>query len=215
VGLSLPVRVASGSGNANIDFAWDGKNVSGAVCGDMKVNENVGGKVKPDEYQVSGALHLVATARQILASPKFPVVKIRLKLDPSPESWATVQAILDAKGGVCGFVVDKVDIRGVLEGLVAKGFNVRLPTEKIKPMAVPVGIAPTMKVRDETIRIEVKVSDLAITEHMIWLGADVNLGDAPPPASPAPAPTGTPAPKAAGNKARTTKAGPGAGTRPK
>jgi hypothetical protein len=126
-----------------------------------------------------------------------------------------VQAILDAKGGVCGFVVDKVDIRGVLEGLVAKGFNVRLPTEKIKPMAVPVGIAPTMKVRDETIRIEVKVSDLAITEHMIWLGADVNLGDAPPPASPAPAPTGTPAPKAAGNKARTTKAGPGAGTRPK
>ena len=48
----------------------------------------------------------------------------------------------------------------------------------IKPMAIPVGIAPTMKVRDETVRIEVAVSDLAITEHMIWLGADVTLADA-------------------------------------
>lgn len=177
VSLSLPVRVASGTGNANVDFKWDGKNVSGAVCGDMQVNENVAGSVKPDEYPVSGALELTATARQILASPRFPVVKVNLKVDPSPESWAAVQAILDSKGGVCGYVVDKVDIRGVLEGLIGKGFNVRLPTEKIKPMAIPVGIAPTMTVRDETVRIEVTVSDLAITEHMIWLGADVKLAD--------------------------------------
>jgi hypothetical protein len=176
VAVSLPVKVASGTGNANINFKWDGKNISGAVCGDMEVNQDVAGNVKPDEYPVSGALQLTATARQILASPKFPVVKVNLKVDPSPESWAAVQAILDGKGGVCGYVVDKVDIRGVLEKLIGKGFNVRLPTEKIKPMAVPVGIAPTMKVRGETVRIEVKVSDLAITEHMIWLGADVKLG---------------------------------------
>jgi hypothetical protein len=187
VSLTLPVRIASGTGNANIDFKWDGKNVSGAVCGDMEVNENVSGNVKPAEYSVSGALQLTATARQILASPRFPVVRVNLKVDPSPESWAAVQAILDSKGGVCGFVVDKVDIRGVLEGLVGKGFNVRLPTEKIKPMAVPVGIAPTLKVRGETLRIEVKVSDLAITEHMIWLGADVRLGEADSGAAPGPA----------------------------
>jgi len=187
VSLSLPVKIASGTGNANIAFRWDGKNVSGAVCGDMEVNENVSGNVKPAEYAVSGALQLTATARQILASPKFPVVRVNLKVEPSPESWAAVQAILDSKGGVCGVVVDKVNIRGVLEGLIGKGFNVRLPTEKIKPMAVPVGIAPTLKVRDETVRIEVKVSDLAITEHMIWLGADVKLGDADAGAAPGPA----------------------------
>jgi hypothetical protein len=183
VALSLPVRIASGTGNANVNFKWDGKNVSGAVCGDMEVNEDVAGTVKPEEYPVAGALQLTATAREILASPKFPLIKVNLKVEPSAESWAAVQAILDSKGGVCGYVVDKVDIRGVLEGLIGKGFNVRLPTEKIKPMAVPVGIAPTMKVGEETIRIDVKVSDLAITEHMIWLGADVALAD---PGAPAP-----------------------------
>jgi hypothetical protein len=186
VALSLPVRVASGSGNANIKFKWDGRNVSGAMCGDMEVNQDVAGSVKPEEYPVSGALHLTATAREILASPRFPVVRVNLKVEPSAESWAAVQAILDGKGGVCGYVIDKVDIRGVLEKLIGKGFNVRLPTEKIKPMAVPVGIAPTMTVRDEVLRIEVKLSDLAITEHMIWLGADVGLGEAGAPAKSAP-----------------------------
>ena len=106
------------------------------------------------------------------------MVKVKLKVEPSAESWAAVQKILDAQEGVCGFVLDKVDIKGVLEGLVAKGFDVRLPTEKIKPMAIPVGIAPTMTVRGEPITIAVKIGHLAITEHMIWLGADVNLGPA-------------------------------------
>jgi hypothetical protein len=178
VSVSLRVRVARGAGNAHIDFRWDGKNISDAVCGDMHLEEDVSGSVKPSEYALSGALELTATAGQILASPKFPVLKVNLKVEPSPESWAVVQGVLDSKGGVCGFVVDKVDIRGVLEGLLAKGFDVRLPTEKLQPMAIPVGIAPTMSVGDQAVRIDVEVSELTITEHMIWLGANVTLAAA-------------------------------------
>jgi hypothetical protein len=174
--LSLPVEVASGSGEALIHFKWDGKNVSGAVCGDMEIDQKVAGNVKPTKYLISGALQLTATTHQILASPKLPPVKVNLKVDPSAESWAAIQRILDSKGGVCGFVLDKVNIRGVLEGLLGKGFDVLLPTEKIKPMAVPVGISPTMIVRGKEVTIGVKVAELAITEHMIWLGADVTVG---------------------------------------
>ena len=104
------------------------------------------------------------------------MIKMKLKVVPSPESWATVQKILDDQHGVCGFVLDKVNIPGVLDGLIGKGFDVRLPTEKLKPLAIPVGIAPTMNVRGEPLTIEVKVSHLAITEQMIWLGANVSLG---------------------------------------
>jgi hypothetical protein len=176
VSLVLPVRVASGSGDATIDFKWDGKNISGAVCGDMTLSEKVSGGVKPEEYTVRGSLLLTATDTQILASPKFPVIRINLKVEPSAESWAAVQKVLDDQEGLCGFVLDKVDIQGVLEGLVGKGFRVRLPTEKITPVAVPVGIAPTMTVRGEPVTIGVKVGQLAITPDMIWLGADVTLG---------------------------------------
>jgi len=157
---AMPVTVASGSGNATINFKWDGKNVSGAVCGDMEITQDVSGGVKPASYPVSGSLILTATAKEILAQPKFPLIKINLKVAPSDESWGAVQKILDDKEGVCGYVVDKVNILKIVEGLINKGFNVRLPTEKIKPMAVPVGIEPSMKVQGRQVDLAIKLGEL-------------------------------------------------------
>jgi hypothetical protein len=175
VSLALPVTVASGSGNATIRFKWDGKNVAGATCGDMEVTQDVSGGVRPDTYPVSGGLVLSATAKEILAEPRFPKIKVNLKVVPSAESWAAVDRILGEKEGLCGYVVEKVDVRGIVQRLVDRGFNVRLPTEKIKPLAVPVGIEPTMEVRGQPVALGIKLADLAITEHMIWLGAKVSV----------------------------------------
>ena len=47
VSVGLPIEVASGSGDATIQFVWDGKNISGAVCGDMDITETVGGTSSP------------------------------------------------------------------------------------------------------------------------------------------------------------------------
>jgi hypothetical protein len=175
VTLALPVTVASGSGHATIHFKWDGKNVSGAVCGDMEVTQEVSGKVKPASYPMSGTLVLEATAQFIMARPQFPELKVRLKVDPSAESWAAVDKILAEKTGVCGYVVEKVDVRGILERIVEKGFNVKLPVHKIKPLAVPVGIEPTMTVRGQPVALAIKVGGLTITEHSFWLGAHVSI----------------------------------------
>jgi hypothetical protein len=198
VALAMPVTVASGSGNATINFKWDGKNVSGAVCGDMEITQDVTGGVKPASYPVSGMLVLTATAQEILAEPKFPLIKINLKVDPSDESWGAVQKILDDKEGVCGYVVDKVNILKIVEGLINKGFNVRLPTEKIKPMAVPVGIEPSMTVQGRQVDLGIKLGELAITNDMIWLGANVSvdIGEVGSAASPAASPSGSPSPSA-------------------
>ena len=175
VSIALPVTVASGSGNATIDFKWDGRGVADATCGDLEVTQEVSGSVRPDTYPVSGGLVLTATAEQILAEPRFPLIKISLKVNPSAESWAAVQKILDEKEGICGYVVDKVNVLGIVQRLIDKGFNVRLPTEKIKSMAVPVGIEPTMEVRGQPVALGIKVGELAITEHVIWLGAHVSV----------------------------------------
>jgi len=178
VSLALPVLLASGSGDATIDFTWDGKSVSGAVCGDMEIHQKVSGRVRPDSYPLKASLELTAGASQILARPRFPEMRVKLRVEPSQESWAAVQKILDDQEGLCGFVLDKVDIAGVLQGLVAKGFDVRLPTDKIRPVAIPVGIAETMTVRGQPVTVAATLGSLAITEHMVWLGADVALGSA-------------------------------------
>jgi hypothetical protein len=193
VSLALPVTVASGTGNATIHFKWDGKNIAGATCGDMEVTQEVSGSVRPDSYPVAGGLVLTATAKEILASPHFPLIKVNLKVRPSDQSWAAVQKILDEKQGICGYVIEKVNVLGIVQRLIDKGFNVRLPTERIKPMAVPVGIEPTMEVRGQTVALGIKVGGLAITEQVIWLGAHVSveIGDEARKAVGTGAPTGS------------------------
>jgi hypothetical protein len=175
VALALPVTIASGTGRATIHFKWDGSGAAGATCGDLEVTQEVSGGVRPDTYPLAGGLVLTATAKDILAQPRFPLIKVNLKVVPSEESWAAVDKILGQKTGLCGYVVEKVNVRGIVQRLVDKGFNVRLPTEKIKPMAVPVGIEPTMEVRGQPVALEIKVGDLAITEDVIWLGARVSV----------------------------------------
>ena len=175
VQVALPVTVASGTGRATIHFTWDGKKVAGALCGDLDITREVSGGVKPDSYPLQGGLVLSATAQQILAAPRFPKLRVTLKVEPSAESWATVQAVLDEKSGVCGFVLEKVDVLKIVRGIVDKGFGVNLPTEKLKAVAVPVGIEPTMTVRDKAIALGIRVGGLAITENTLWLGADVTV----------------------------------------
>ena len=173
VALALPITVASGTGRATVDFSWDGYNVAGAVCGDMKITEEVSGSVEPESYPIQGELSLAATAREILASPRFPETRVHLVVEPSPESWATVKRISEEQEGLCGFVLERVDIPGVVGGILAKGFDVKLPMEKIRPVAVPVRIQPTMTIGDKPITLDVEAGGLAITEKMIWLGANV------------------------------------------
>jgi hypothetical protein len=40
-------------------------------------------------------------------------------------------------------------------------------------MAIPVGIEPSMDVRGKTVALDIKIGGLAITEHTLWLGANV------------------------------------------
>jgi hypothetical protein len=176
IAVSLPVTVVKGRGHADVHFTWDGQNMSGAMCGDMDVTRSVAGAVKQLTIDARGTLALASAGGQILARPRFPETRVRLEVEPSAESWASVQALLDEKGGVCGYVLDKVDIMKIVRDQLAKGFNVRLPVEKLKPVAVPVGIQQQVTVAGRSLNLGVSVGDLAITEHALWLGADVKVG---------------------------------------
>ncbi|MGD9903541.1 MAG: hypothetical protein AB7U83_08725 [Vicinamibacterales bacterium] len=173
VALALPLEVAAGTGTATIEFTWDGRNISGAVCGDMTVTQEVSGAVVPHTYPVSGRLRLTATPTGILAEPQLPPMRLRLGVVPSNASWQAAQKILDDKTGLCGFVLDRVDVLGAVRRLVDRGFRVRLPVEKLRPVALPVGVEPTLQVRGEPVALGIRVGELAVTEHAIWLGAEV------------------------------------------
>lgn len=178
VAVSMPVAV-TGAWRATVDFAWDGRNVSGAVCGDMHVTQPVTGTVRPLTYPLAGALEFTATTSQIHVQPKLPPIRMHLEVVPSDESWTVVQQVLAAKRGLCGFVIDRVDILGVVKRLVDKGMNVRVPTERVKAIGLPVTVEPSFEVRGAPVNLTVRVGELAITQYAIWMGAQVTLGPKP------------------------------------
>lgn len=183
VGVAVPVTVG-GTARATVEFTWDGRNVAGAVCGDMHVTQEVTGTIVRRTYPVSGAVHLSASATEILALPRLPRLRLHVDVMPSAESWAAMQRILDEKKGLCGFVLDRVDVPGVVKRLIDRGFDVRVPTERVKALALPVGVEPTLMVRGQPVALDIRVGGLAITERMIWLGAEVALATSPPAGAP-------------------------------
>lgn len=175
VALALPAGIVSGTGTATVNFTWDGRNVAGMMCGDQNITQVVTGGVYPGRYAVAGSIAIAATSEQILAEPVFPRIRVTLRVKISDASLAAIRKILDDRRGVCGFVIDRADIMGSIQRMIDKGFAIRLPTERIKSIPLPVAIRPSMKVRGETVEMGIAVSGLAITEHMIWLGTSVQV----------------------------------------
>jgi hypothetical protein len=174
VAMSLPVEVSQGDGNATVHFVWDGKNVSGMTCGDMDVTQKVTGSVIPAEYVLEGSVKLATRGSRIVCTPEFPETRIRLRLEPSRESWEAVNAILAEKQGACGWVLDKVDVPGMLKELVQeKGFDVKLPVHKITPFALPAGVRDTIQVGGRVLTFTTRTNTLRIDPDAIWYSADV------------------------------------------
>ena len=180
----LPLELTSGHGEADIHFVWDGKRVAGLTCGDMDVTQNVSGDVVPSAYEVTGALALELVGNQVLAVPSFPETRVNIRVQPTADSWKAIDAILAEKNDVCGWVIEKVDVKKILNNVVAvKGFNVKLPLGGIKPMALPAGVSETVKVGERSLALDVRTTTLRIDPDAIWYGADVTVSSAPPAAA--------------------------------
>ena len=176
ISLSLPISVTEGYGEAVVHFVWDGKNVADLTCGDLDITQKVTGNVIPGDYNVSGVLALVIDGRRVKSVLHFPETRLRLRVKPSKESWDAIHAILEEKQGVCGWVLDKVNVPNILTNLTEeKGFSVKLPLDKLKPVLLPAGIQDSVTVGGNTIAISAQTNTIRIDPDAIWYSADVRL----------------------------------------
>lgn len=176
VSMSLPVDLVEGQGDATIHFIWNGKNVAGVTCGDMDVTQKVSGRVVPASYRVSGALSLAIRGNRVVGTLAFPETRLPIRVTPSQESWAAVRAILEEKGGVCGWVLDKVNVPNLLTNVVEKkGFNVKLPLDKIRPFILPAGVRDSTRVGEGTLSFATQTNTIRIDPDAVWYSASVVL----------------------------------------
>ena len=176
VGLTLPIAVNKGTGKAVVHFVWDGKHVADLACGDLDITETVTADVVPSSYVVSGTLGLALDGNHVIATPRFPETKIRIRVAPTKQSWDTINRILAEKHGVCGWLLDKVDVPSILKRVVEeKGFNVTLPLSKVKAFRIPAGVSDSLTVKDRTIAVHAKTNMIRIERDAILYSADVTL----------------------------------------
>jgi len=146
IDMSLPIEVHKGGGAATIHFLWNGKNVADLACGDMDITRTLTADVIPSRYRISGRMKLAVEGSTVICTPVFPETRIRVKVKPSRASWEAIDSILAEKHGVCGWVLDKVDVPSLLKRLVEdKGFNVKPPINKSRPLGNPGGVADQQK----------------------------------------------------------------------
>jgi len=174
--MTLPVSLSEGHGKSTLRFVWDGKNVADLACGDMDVTRVVSGDVIPARYVLVGTLQLGMRGSQIVCTPKFPETRIRIRVAPSKQSWAIIDSLLAEQQGVCGFVLDKVDVPSILKRVIEeKGFSVRLPVDKLKPFTIPAGIRDSVTVGDRTIAVATSSNTIRVDPDAILYSATVRL----------------------------------------
>ena len=177
VAVSLPVRLAAGTGNADIRLQWDSKGlVANAICGDTDVTKTVTGSVIPQDYVLNGAFRIGSAGEAIVLQPDFrEELQVRIFVDPSEQAWQAVQEVVTAQGGTCQSVLNKIDIQEILGNLVGRGFNVKIPQKVIKPVRLPAGIRQSLEMQGIRVALQVKATGMKVSGDRIWYGANVAL----------------------------------------
>ena len=177
VSVSLPVRLAEGTGNADIRLLWDSKGLAAnIVCGDVEVDKAVTGGVVPQDYRLAGAFKIASAGSSVTLSPDFPKeLQVRIFVDPSEQAWQAVEEVMKAQRAGCEKTLEKIDMKEILGNLVGRGFNVKIPQKLIKPVRLPAGLKQSLDVQGVKLALEVKPTGLLVADDRLWYGAEVAL----------------------------------------
>lgn len=174
VGLALPVTLAQGQGRASVSFEWDSRGLGSAVCEDFQVKQPVAGQVAPRTYEVKGAFVLRAEDGTLVAQPEFPDLVVRLSVQPSQETWKGVERAIEERSWKCEKVLQKANVPKLLKGVLASGFDVRIPKKVFKTIRLPAGLQRSLTLEGKPFALGVKLLELRVTPDILWYGADVD-----------------------------------------
>jgi hypothetical protein len=174
VGVELPVRVARGEGRATLRFRWDSRGVAGAVCGDFAARIPVRGTVAPRTYPVRGVLEMTLAGDAIVATPSFPDLEVRLKIEPARESWEALDRVLGQRGFQCRAALRAADVPGLVRRLLDQGLKVKVPPRILRPLRFPAGLQREVTLGETTHELRVAPRQLLVSPRVVWYAADVS-----------------------------------------
>jgi hypothetical protein len=186
IGVDVPVSIVEGRGQGSLRFQWGAKGISDLLCGSADITKEVGGRIRPGQYRLRGALALAAEGDDIVATPQFGAFVMRLQIDPSRETWAMVddvfRNVIATHNPICGLALKKVDVPQRIREIVDQGFEVRFPDDFSRPIRFPVAVEQAVDINGKTVNLAAHPIALTLTSTTLWFGADVGAAPSPPPA---------------------------------
>ncbi|PYQ07038.1 MAG: hypothetical protein DMF82_04730 [Acidobacteria bacterium] len=184
VDLHVPVMLEEGQGTAAIRFAWEASGLAKIVCKSFQTRQEISGRVKPEEYPVSGRFLLAAVNDSLAATPRFDPA-FRVKVELTPESWAKVRSALESQDDItrCGIALDPDKLFAQLQERVGKGFVIHLPRKLLRTVTLPPAVAPAVNVEGRRVGVTVTRNALRITPDGLWYGVGIraDISGAPRP----------------------------------
>jgi hypothetical protein len=140
VGLVMPLALTAGRGRATLRLQWSSHGDTGAVCSALDLKRSLKGDLVPLPALLRGEFRLSTEGDAIVATPRLRDVALRLRLEPVPETWKTLDELIEAQSAGCRGALKRVDPAQKLRDLVARGFTVTLPGALVRPIRMPAGV---------------------------------------------------------------------------
>jgi len=193
--VQMPVTIEKSEGSATVRFKWDSSGLANVLCRDFEVSRDIRGRLISNAYVLDGVVQLAAGPDGLRAEPSFPRSTFRLRVDLLPASWAEVRQALGEQDKLlkCGIALDPETVVPKLSGLLAKGFDVKLPRSLFRAVDMPASVGGTGSLDGHEVAVLVTTEGLEGTPEALWYSASVHSSPVTP-ASPAPASPSTPAP---------------------
>jgi hypothetical protein len=181
VTLDLPVTLAEGQGRATVEFAWDSRGLGKLLCEDFKVSQAVVGRVVPARYRARGSFAFALEDDALVAVPRFPDLRVNVHVEPSEATWQGLDRAIEERSWRCEAALRKVKVARLVQGVLAKGFDVTVPRSVFRPVRLPAGVQQSLSLEGRHYALRARARDLRITARDVWYGADVGskVTDAP------------------------------------
>ncbi len=181
IDLEIPVNVLESLGDATLDFGWDSSGLANVVCKDFELNRGIRGRVLPQRHVVTGAMRLANSGTSLTATPVFPNRKVRLRIDLTEASWATVEEALRSQdtSGTCGTFMNPEQALTFLKGLAAKGVTVTLPDSIFRTVRLPASLRQEVTVNRRVVNLAIQGESLRIEAKTLWSSASVQVRTGP------------------------------------
>lgn len=171
--IDAPVAVEGGRAKGTVTFKWDGRNVTGLLCGDLSGTHELEATIPNLMLNVRGRFDIAARGDRVTARPVFAPIVVNFKVEPPEKTWDFLDGLIQSRNGMCESAIRRAQVTQKIKEAVSRTFRAEVPRTWVRPVSMPAGFEQDIYVRGQRAGLRVVPRGVSVTKDRIWYGGDV------------------------------------------